>query len=194
MDVNRFKSLFHSTIDPSMLIHIIERFDELKNRIQISGGEYKFNVLANPFFIQPQSVNIPNAQTPDLDEFQEVYDNLPSDIVFNPWIMMAFLFSGSPNRAIIIKDWTIFSLSQAIERILDRKREHPEITWTDLGHRYMGLGHIQVLRMDLESGSLFTQYDGGSNGYDRDAYWEQYKDQKVSKSDTIEFIQFIMSE
>ena len=194
MDVNRFKSLFHSTIDPSMLIHIIERFDELKNRIQISGGEYKFNVLANPFFIQPQSVNIPNAQTPDLDEFQKVYDNLPSDIVFNPWIMMAYLFSGSPNRAIIIKDWTIFSLSQAIERILDRKKEHPEITWTDLGHRYMGLGHIQVLRMDLESGSLFTQYDGGSNGYDRDAYWEQYKDQKVSKSDTIEFIQFIMSE
>ena len=194
MDVNRFKSLFHSTIDPSILIHIIERFDELKNRIQISGGEYKFNVLDNPFFLQPTSVNISNDQTPDLDEFQKVYDNLPSDIVFNPWIMMAFLFSGSPNRAIIIKDWTIFSLSQAIERILDRKKEHPEITWTDLGHRYMGLGHIQVLRMDLESGSLFTQYDGGSNGYDREAYWEQYKDQKVSKSDTIEFIQFIMSE
>ena len=194
MEVNRFKSLFHSTIDPSILNHIIERFDELKNHIKISGAEYEFNVLANPFFIQPQSVNIPNAQTPDLDEFQAIYDNLPSDIVFNPWIMMAFLFSGSPNRAIIIKDWTIFSLSQAIERILDRKREHPEITWTDLGHRYMGLGHIQVLRMDLESGSLFTQYDGGSNGYDRDAYWEQYKDQKVSKSDTIEFIQFVMSE
>jgi hypothetical protein len=194
MDVNRFKSLFHSTIDPSILIHIIERFDELKNRIQISGGEYKFNVLDNPFFLQPTSVNIPNAQTPDLDEFQKVYDNLPSDIVFNPWIMMAYLFSGSPNRAIIIKDWTIFSLSQAIERIIDRKKEHPEITWTDLGHRYMGMGHIQVLRMDLESGSLFTQYDGGSNCYDRDAYWKQYKDQKVSKSDTIEFIQFIMSE
>jgi hypothetical protein len=58
----------------------------------------------------------------------------------------------------------------------------------------MGLGHIEVLRMDIENGDLFIQPDGGSNGYERFDYWEQYKTQKIKKEQTIDFKQFVVSD
>ena len=37
----------------------------------------------------------------------------------------------------------------------------------NIGYRYLGMGHIQVISCDLNSNLLFYRPDGGSNGYDR---------------------------
>jgi hypothetical protein len=111
------------------------------------------------------------------------------DVKNNPFF--TYVLSGSPNRAITIREWTLYSLNQTIKNIMQLTEENSTITWTNIGHRYMGLGHVEVLRMDIESGDLFIQPDGGSNGYERVDYWEMYKNQKINKEQTIDFTTFV---
>ncbi len=54
--------------------------------------------------------------------------------------------------------------------------------WIDIGLVYRGLGHVLTLRMDIRNGELFMQPDGGSNGWDREAYYNKYIDQEPDKS------------
>ena len=173
------------------LQQIYNGITSVQSKIQITDTEYQFDVRNNPFFYQPNTSHILEASTPNIDKFKTVQDNIPSNVHFNPWVMSVYIISGEPDRGITIGEWTLYSLKQTIERLISLRQEHSSINWTDLGHRYMGLGHIEVLRMDINTGELFIQPDGGSNGYDRIAYWEQYKNQKIDKSDTIEFLDFV---
>jgi hypothetical protein len=173
------------------LQQIYNGINSVQSRIQITDKEYQFDVRNNPFFYQPNTSHILETSIPNIDKFKTVQDDIPSYVQFNPWVMAVYIISGEPDRGITIGEWTLYSLKQTIERLLSLREEHSTITWTDLGHRYMGLGHIEVLRMDISTGQLFIQHDGGSNGYDRMAYWEQYKNQKIDISDTIEFVDFV---
>ena len=173
------------------LQQIYNGINSVQSKIQITDTEYQFDVRNNPFFYQPNTSRILEASIPNIDKFKTVQDNLPSNVYFNPWVMAVYILSGEPDRGITIGEWTLYSLKQTIERLLSLRQENSTISWTDLGHRYMGLGHIEVLRMDINTGDLFIKPDGGSNGYDRIAYWEQYKNQKIDKSDTIEFLEFV---
>jgi hypothetical protein len=175
------------------LDQIYNSIKKVQSKIRITDTEYEFDVRINPFFYKPIVSHIMESsiQNINLDNFKSVQNNLPPNVIINPWVMTVYILSSEPNRGLTIGEWTLYSLKQMIERLLSIHEEHPYITWTDLGHRYMGLGHIEVLRMDLYTGDLFIQPDGGSNGYDRLAYWEQYKNQKIDKSHTIEFIDFI---
>ena len=163
----------------------------VQSKIRITDTEYEFDVRNNPFFYKPHASHVLEVPNPNINKFKEFQDTLPSNVQLNPWVMMVYVMSGEPDRGITLGEWTLYSFKQTIERLLSLREEHTTITWTDIGHRYMGLGHIEVLRMDINTGELFIQHDGGSNGYDRLAYWEQYKNQKIEKSDTIEFINFV---
>jgi hypothetical protein len=173
------------------LQQIYNGINSVQSKIKITDKEYQFDVRNNPFFYQPNTSHILEASIPNIDKFKTVQDDIPSNVQFNPWVMSVYIISGEPDRGITIGEWTLYSLKQTIERLLSLRQEHSTITWTDLGHRYMGLGHIEVLRMDISTGELFIQHDGGSNGYDRMAYWEQYKNQKIDKSHIIEFVDFV---
>jgi len=173
------------------LQQIYNGINSVQSKIKITDKEYQFDVRNNPFFYQPNTSHILEASIPNIDKFKIVQDDIPSNVQFNPWVMAVYIISGEPDRGITIGEWTLYSLKQTIERLLSLRQEHSTITWTDLGHRYMGLGHIEVLRMDISTGELFIQHDGGSNGYDRMAYWEQYKNQKIDKSHIIEFVDFV---
>jgi hypothetical protein len=173
------------------LQQIYNGINSVQSKIKITDTEYQFDVRNNPFFYQPNTSHILEASIPNIDKFKTVQNDIPSNVQFNPWVMAVYIISGEPDRGITIGEWTLYSLKQTIERLLSLRQEHSTITWTDLGYRYMGLGHIEVLRMDIITGELFIQPDGGSNGYDRIAYWMLYKNQKIDISDTIEFLDFV---
>ena len=104
---------------------------------------------------------------------------------------MLYLIIRSDTKACSIGHWTLFSINQVIDDLNIVILEEPAITWCTLGHKYMGLGYYEALRMDINNGKLFTQMDGGSNDWDRIAYWEQYKNQQITDNNYTEFTEFI---
>ena len=58
------------------------------------------------------------------------------------------------------------SLKQCMERYNEFCKEGQKDVF-DIGYRYMGLGHIEMISCDLKTHLLFYRPDGGSNGYDR---------------------------
>lgn len=87
-------------------------------------------------------------------------------VSLNRNILDIYNLLGDPEREIYLGDWTLMSVKNAIDRYnelckLDRKDVF------DIGYKYMGMGHIQMISCDLNSHLLFYRPDGGSNGYDR---------------------------
>lgn len=190
-DLDKLRLIFGESITVNTIELMRIEFSKFSENIKITEQEYIFDVMNNPFFIQPETVNIDIHAHPNLDLYISSLNKLDTPVVFNQWLMMTYVLSGSPNRAIAIREWTIYSLNQAIKNVMQLKEQNSTITWTNIGHRYMGLGHVEVLRMDIESGDLFIQPDGGSNGYERLDYWEMYKNQKINKEQTIDFTTFV---
>lgn len=191
MDIDKLRLLLGSSLDNIEQMKL--DFSEFSDKIKITEKQYTFDVMDNPFFIQPKTVIINNIVNPNLDLYITLFNSLDTPIKFNHWIMMTYILSGHPDIGITIGEWTLYSFHQTVDYIKKLKEENSKITWTNLGHRYMGLGHIEVLRMDIENGDLFIQPDGGSNGYERLDYWEKYKNQKINKEETIEFKKFVLS-
>lgn len=81
-------------------------------------------------------------------------------------IKLIFQLLGDGEKEIYIGDWTIMSLKECIDRYKDFcKNKRTDVF--DIGYRYLGMGHIEVISCDLNSHLLFYRPDGGSNGYDR---------------------------
>jgi hypothetical protein len=190
-DLDKLRLIFGESITVNTIELMRIEFSKFSENIKITEQEYIFDVKNNPFFIQPKTVAIDIHAHPNLDLYVSSLNKLDTLVVFNQWLMMTYVLSGSPNRAIAIREWTLYSLNQTIKNIMQLTEENSTITWTNIGHRYMGLGHVEVLRMDIESGDLFIQPDGGSNGYERVDYWEMYKNQKINKEQTIDFTTFV---
>lgn len=193
MDIEKFKLLLGTSIDDQSIEQLQLDFSEISHKIKITKKEYTFDVMNNPFFIQPSTVNIKNIQNTNLDLYITLLNSLDTSIIFNKLMIMTYIFTGNPNIGITIGEWTLYSFNQIIDFIKKLKYENSKITWTNIGHRYMGLGHIEVLRMDLENGDLFIQPDGGSNDYERLDYWNMYQNQKINKDQTIDFKKFVLS-
>lgn len=81
-------------------------------------------------------------------------------------VKLIFELLGDAEREIYIGEWTIMSLKQCMERYNEFCKEGQKDVF-DIGYRYMGLGHIEMISCDLKSHLLFYRPDGGSNGYDR---------------------------
>jgi len=193
LDINKLKIILGNSIDQNSIQQMKLEFSEISNKIKITEQGYTFDPMNNPFFMQPNTVDIKNSVNPDLDLYITLLNTLDTPIVFNQSIMMTYLFAGKPDIGLTIGEWTLYSFQQTIDYIKKLKNENLNITWTNIGHRYMGLGHVEVLRMDIENGDLFIQPDGGSNCYERIDYWNMYVNQKINKSQTIEFKNFVLS-
>ena len=182
MDIDKLILVFGKSLDKNSIEQMKSDFSEFSDKIKITEKKYTFDAMNNPFFMQPRTVSINNIVNPNLDLYITLLNSLDKPIVFNQWIMLTYILVGNPDSGITIGDWTLYSFNQSIEYIKELKDENSKITWTNLGHRYIGLGHIEVLRMDIENGDLFIQPDGGSNGYDRQYYWELYLHQKINST------------
>ena len=81
-------------------------------------------------------------------------------------IKLIFQLLGDGEKEIYIGEWTIMSLKECIERYkIFCENDQQDVF--DIGYRYLGLGHIEMISCDLKTHLLFFRPDGGSNGYDR---------------------------
>ena len=91
-------------------------------------------------------------------------DKIPYGLNRN--IVLIYKIFGNPKKEIYLSKWTILSLEQALKHYQDYC-ENGQKNIFNIGYRYLGMGHIQVISCDLNSNLLFYRPDGGSNGYDR---------------------------
>lgn len=95
--------------------------------------------------------------------------NIPDSLNRN--IKLIYQLLGDPEREIYIGEWTIMSLNECSKRYKDFCQNGQKDVF-DIGYRYMGMGHIEVISCDLKTHLLFYRPDGGSNGYDRYANYQ----------------------
>lgn len=69
-------------------------------------------------------------------------------------ITLIYKFFGNPKKEIYIGEWTIMSLEQAIENYKNFCNKGQKNVF-DIGYRYLGMGHIEVISCDLISHFLF---------------------------------------
>tara|TARA_B100001093_G_scaffold520232_1_gene613825 strand:- start:20 stop:520 length:501 start_codon:yes stop_codon:yes gene_type:complete len=123
----------------------------------------KYITADMPFFMQDTN-KIP--LTKDLLNFKKITEyNIPNNL--NKNIKLLFEILGDANKEVYIGEWTIMSLKQCMERY-KYYCDNDQYNVFDIGFRYMGMGHIEVISCDLKTHLLFKRPDGGSNGYDRE--------------------------
>lgn len=179
------------------IVHMTSIFNTYREQFKITNDDYQFTQQTNPFFQTPISQIIDNNNVyNNTDGYAEIDKVIASykgceHLVFNPYFMMLYISVNKINRAFTNGGWTIFSLHQIIDDYNTLYLEEPDIKWLTLGHAYMGLGYYKALRMYITNGQLFIQNDGGSNDYDRIAYWDAYKNQQLKETDYLTFEQVI---
>jgi hypothetical protein len=178
--------------------NMIDIFQTHIKYFSVTNNDYTFSQLDNPFFLIPKTQIIDDYHLNSNSDYDLFYDKIQNtlnkmnkNIVFNPYFIMLYLTIRSDTKACSIGNWTIFSLNQVIDNLNELTLEEPSINWCTLGHKYMGLGYYEALRMNIDNGKLFIQMDGGSNDWDRLSYWEQYKNQQIKESNYIEFSEII---
>jgi hypothetical protein len=101
-------------------------------------------------------------------------------------LLLLYIYTGSVEKQITTDNgWTLFSLKQIYQRYVDNINAMESgggSLWIDIGLVYRGLGHVLTLRMDIRNGELFMQPDGGSNGWEREEYYNKYINQVPDKS------------
>ena len=111
--------------------------------------------------------------------------NIPMKINRN--IKLIYELLGDPEREIYMGEWTIMSLKEAMKRYKEFCKENRKDVF-DIGYKYMGMGHIEVVSCDLNTHLLFYRPDGGSNGYDR-----YYNYQDILKNGSDKYDKFYFS-
>ena len=125
----------------------------------------------------------------EFEPFEMGYDTLPEfPEGLNNNIIYMYKIIGHKDREIYFNEWTIMSVSESLKKYEKYCSEGQKDVF-DIAHRYMGLGHIEVLACDLSTHHLYTRPDGGSNGYDR-----EFNHDNMIKNGPIKDKQFLFSE
>lgn len=147
------------------------------NKSKISRENYESTSI--PFFFRdfdPVSFNINS---------KSLYNyNIPDSLNRN--VKLIFELLGDTEREIYIGEWTIMSLKECIKRY-DHFCKNGQKNVFDIGYKYMGLGHIQVISCDLKTHLLFYRHDGGSNVHDRNANYQDILKNGPDKYDKFFF-------
>lgn len=70
----------------------------------------------------------------------------------------------------------IFMSFNEIKQRYDLYVENNQKKICDIAFTYMGMGHIVVVAYNIINNKFFFRYDGGANGWERDANWKFIKD------------------
>ena len=90
---------------------------------------------------------------------------LPSSL--NRHFKLFYEIVSNPKIEVYIGEWIMMSLNEVLENYKQLCSKGQETVF-DIGYRYKGMGHIEVIACDLSNHLLFFRNDGGSNGYDRE--------------------------
>jgi hypothetical protein len=187
-----FAGLFGDISNPDALHIKILELDFLIHpymlKLKKSTNSEVFDASTNPFFQPAQSTSLEtplNVSVYNYDDFFDIFKTY-KDVNFNKALLLLYIYTGSVQKQIITQNgWTLFSIEQIFDRYQNDKERYQndkERLWIDIGLVYQGLGHVLTLRMDIRNGELFMQPDGGSNGYEREMYYNKYVEQVPNKS------------
>jgi len=120
-------------------------------------SEDNYQSTSEPFFIgsNPQDFKIGHNTIPELPDSLNRHFKTFYEVV------------GNPKREVYINEWTIMSLDESLKRYNELCSKGQKNVF-DIGYRYLGMGHIEMLSCNLYNHLLFMRRDGGSNGYDRE--------------------------
>lgn len=138
-----------------------------------------FDSTNQPFFLK-------DGQNEMFDINHEVIKDIPDGINRN--IKLIYDILGNTKKEIYIGEWTILSLERAIEIFTEYCNNNQKKVF-DIGYRYMGMGHIELISCDLDSHLLFFHNGGGSNGWD-----SEFNFQEIVKNGPKEYKQFFFSD
>jgi hypothetical protein len=121
-------------------------------------------------------------QNPETHKFETCGLNLPSKYIrfmeehnFPMKLKLFWLILGNPDDEIKTNGFTFMNLNQIEKDKINYK------WFLDLGFQYYGMGHVIVLSLDKTTGKLFIRRDGGSNGFEREAYSIYYRNKNPSR-------------
>ena len=144
----------------------INKILSILKRSKISSSNH--NSTSVPFFARSQ--NIENF----IINNKQINKNIPETLNRN--IKLIYELLGDNEKEIYIGEWTLMSINEAI-KIYKNYCEHGQNKIFDIGYRYMGMGHIEMISCDLDTHLLFYRLDGGSSGWDREANFKKVIDE-----------------
>lgn len=145
-----------------------------KSKVSVEGYESS----QQPFFMKDVSSDFKINHKPIPD--------LPDSL--NRHFKMFYQVVGDPDREIYINDWTIMSLNEAMKQYKDYCK-NGQTNVFNIGYKYAGMGHVEVLSCNLYNHLLFKRGDGGSNGWDR-----EYNYKKIINFNHKEYEYFYFNE
>lgn len=123
----------------------------------------KFDSTKVPFFRRDN----------DFDNFMidsKKIENIPENLNRN--ISLLYHIIGNPKKELYIGEWTLFSLEYALE-IYNEYKKNGQSNVFDIGYKYLGMGHIELISCDMKSHLLFYHRGGGSSGWDREENFKE---------------------
>ena len=141
-------------------------------------SEEGYESSKQPFFMKgvPSDFKINHKHIPDLPES------------LNRHFKLFYQVLGNSDREVYINEWTIMSLNEALKQYKDYCSKGQTNVF-NIGYKYAGMGHIEVLSCNLYNHLLFMRMDGGSNGWDR-----EYNYKKVLNFDYKDYEYFYFNE
>ena len=142
-------------------------------------SEDNYRSTEQPFFTcsKSQDFKIGHYNTPELPDglnrnFKTFYEVL-----------------GNSKREFYINEWTIMSLDEALERYKELCKNGQKNVF-DIGYRYLGMGHIEMLSCNLYNHLLFHRRDGGSSGIEHEYNYQKLLNFDYRKYDYFYFNQW----
>ena len=120
-------------------------------------SEEGYESSEQPFFM--------NGKSEDFKINYKYIPDLPDSL--NRHFKMLYQVVGDPEREVYIDGWTIMSLNEAMTQYKEYCSKGQKNVF-NIGYRYAGMGHVEMLSCNLYNHLLFIRMDGGSNGWDRE--------------------------
>ena len=129
----------------------IKKVHNILKNAKLSSDNYQSS--SEPFFMQEHSEN-----------FKIGYNTIPElPERLNRNFKTFYEYVGNPNKEVYINEWTIMSLDESLKRYKELC-SNGQANVFDIGYRYLGMGHIEMLSCNLYNNLLFYRRDGGSSG------------------------------
>jgi len=151
--------------------------DLLKNA-KVSSEEYDSTI--EPFFNKDLN------EITFTEDFKEISE-LPKSL--NRHIKLLYQIISNPKVEVYLENWTIMSLDKCLERYKHLCDNSQGLVF-DFAFQYAGMGHIEMLSCDLTNHLLFKRMDGGSNGWDREANYNELLNYKPGDKKYLYFTQW----
>ena len=159
--------------------------------IQIHTGS---NLITSPFFVPHTGQKLTYTRTYSNDNSLPNV-NILDTVTLNRSLIgpsLRDLYSGLKDRdhGFVIDKWCFLSAKEIDEhkkaydqRSFTDSSESKRLKMLDIALSYRGMGHIVVIAYIPDTDKFFFRHDGGSNGYERVDYYDQYSDDKFKPSE-----------